>query len=72
MLPLTVGDTGEIGLELIQDTVEKIKMIQERIKFSKDEEQAYANQRKRKDLEFQVEDYVWIKVFPMKGVMRHG
>ncbi|XP_019107948.2 uncharacterized protein LOC109136367 [Beta vulgaris subsp. vulgaris] len=53
-----------IGPELIQETTEKVRLIQARIK-------NYAD-RRRRPLEFMVGDHVFLKVSPTKGVMRFG
>ncbi len=57
---------------MIHDTTEKIIVIQERIKATNNRQEAYANLKKRKGLNFQIGDYVWLKVSPMKGLVRFG
>ena len=42
-----VGDKALLGLELIQVTTEKIKLIQQRIKTTQSRQKSYANQRRR-------------------------
>ncbi|XP_075111798.1 uncharacterized protein LOC142181974 [Nicotiana tabacum] len=51
--------------------MEKVKIIQERLKASRSRQKAYADIRRRK-LEFQVDDWVFLRVSPMKGVMLFG
>ena len=51
--------------------MEKIKLIQERLKTAQSRQKSYSDMRRR-DLEFQVDDWVFLKVSPMKGVMRFG
>ena len=60
-----------LGPELVQDTVEKIKIIRERMKIAQSRQKNYADIRRR-PLEFQVGDHVFLKVFPTKGVKRFG
>ena len=58
-----------IGLELIQETTEKIGRIQEHIEVAQSRQKSYADQRRR-PLKFQVADKVFLKVSPIKGVRR--
>ena len=46
-------------------------MIQERLKATQSRQKSHAN-KKRRDIEFDVGDHVFIKVLPLKGVMRFG
>ncbi|KAL6145956.1 hypothetical protein ACLB2K_056639 [Fragaria x ananassa] len=59
------------GPEIIQDTNEKIKMIRDRLKAAQNRQKTYADNR-RKDLEFQVADRVFLKLSFWKGVVRFG
>nr|GEY78798.1 putative reverse transcriptase domain-containing protein [Tanacetum cinerariifolium] len=60
-----------IGLELVQETIEKISQIKDRLKAVRNRQKSYADKR-RKPLEFGVGDYVLLKVSPWKGVVRFG
>ncbi|GJX36267.1 putative reverse transcriptase domain-containing protein [Tanacetum coccineum] len=66
-----VGEGKLIGLELVQETTEKISQINDRLKAARDCQKSYADKR-RKPLEFSVGDYVLLKVSPWKGVVRFG
>ncbi|GKE45835.1 hypothetical protein Tco_1473119 [Tanacetum coccineum] len=57
--------------ELVQETIEKISQIKDRLKVARDRQKSYADKR-RKPLEFSVGDYVLLKVSPWKGVVRFG
>ncbi|GJT65124.1 putative reverse transcriptase domain-containing protein [Tanacetum coccineum] len=73
-LPIMWPEIGEgllIGLELVQETTEKISQIKDRLKVVRDHQKSYADKR-RKPLEFSVGDYVLLKVSPWKGVVRFG
>ena len=59
------------GLENIKDTAEKVSLIRKRLETIASKQKSYAN-LKRNDVEFQVGGYVFLKVSPMKGVMRFG
>ena len=60
-----------IGPELVKDMEEKVLIIKQRLKASSDRQRSYAN-LKRKDIEFEVEDKVFLKVSPWKKILRFG
>ena len=47
----------------------KVRLIRERLKTGNRQQKSYAENRKR-DLEFEVGDWVYLKILHMKGVMR--
>nr|GEV99617.1 putative reverse transcriptase domain-containing protein [Tanacetum cinerariifolium] len=66
-----VGEAQLTGLELIQETTEKIVLIKKRIQAAQDRQKSYAD-LKQKPMEFEVGDRVMLKVSPWKGVVRFG
>ncbi|KAJ0985781.1 hypothetical protein J5N97_004137 [Dioscorea zingiberensis] len=71
-IPLCWDEEGErqiLGPELVQQTSEQVKLIKERLRIAQDRQRGYANNRRR-DLEFEVGDRVYLKVSPWKGIMR--
>nr|GEX41715.1 hypothetical protein [Tanacetum cinerariifolium] len=60
-----------IGSKIIQETIEKIMQIKERLKTARDRQKSYADKR-RKPFEFSVGDHALLKVSPWKGVVRFG
>ncbi|RVW50103.1 Retrovirus-related Pol polyprotein from transposon gypsy [Vitis vinifera] len=64
-----VGEKKLLGPELVQLTVEKVSLIKERLKTAQSRQKSYADNRRR-DLEFEVGDHVFLKVSPMKSIMR--
>ncbi|GKE14075.1 putative reverse transcriptase domain-containing protein, partial [Tanacetum coccineum] len=66
-----VGEAQLTGLEMIQETTEKIVLIKQRIQAAQDRQKSYAD-LKRKPIEFEVRDRVMLKVSPCKGVVRFG
>ncbi|GKE20448.1 hypothetical protein Tco_1431960 [Tanacetum coccineum] len=56
-------------LELVQETIDKVVLIKEKLKAAKDRQKSYADNG-RKPLEFEVGDRVLLKVSPWKGVIR--
>ncbi|XP_019256269.1 PREDICTED: uncharacterized protein LOC109234655, partial [Nicotiana attenuata] len=65
------GEAELIGPDLVHQAMEKVKVIQERMKTAQSRQKSYADVRRR-GLEFQVDDWVFLRVSPMKGVMRFG
>ena len=59
------------GPDYVKETNDKITLIKERIKVSQDRQKSYADGR-RKPLEFKVGDLVFLKISPMRKVMRFG
>ena len=51
--------------------MEKVKVIQQRLEIAQSRHKSYADIRRR-GLEFSVGDWVFLKVSPMKRVMRFG
>ena len=60
-----------IAPELVKDTEEKVQIIQQRLKAASDRQRSYAN-LKRKDIEYEVGDKVFLKVSPWKKILRFG
>ncbi|GJR79591.1 putative reverse transcriptase domain-containing protein [Tanacetum coccineum] len=55
--------------ELVQETIDKVVLIKEKLKAARDSQKSYADNR-RKPLEFEVGDQVLLKVSPWKCVIR--
>ena len=64
-----IGERKLLGPELVQLTVEKVVLIKERLKAAQSKHKSYADNRRR-DLEFEVGDHDFLKVLPMKSMMR--
>nr|GFA86320.1 reverse transcriptase domain-containing protein [Tanacetum cinerariifolium] len=58
-----VDESQLIGLEIVQETTEKIMQIKERLKMTRDNQKSYADKR-RKPLESNVGDRMLLKVSP--------
>jgi hypothetical protein len=56
---------------MVKETEERVQRIIHNLKEAQAFQKSYADKR-RKSLYFQVEDYVYLKVSPMKGVSRFG
>lgn len=57
--------------ELIQITTDTLKVIKANLKQAQDRQKSYADTRRR-DLEFEVGDHVFLRVSPWKGILRFG
>ncbi|GJX01552.1 putative reverse transcriptase domain-containing protein [Tanacetum coccineum] len=66
-----VGEAQLTGQELIQEKMEKIVLIKQRMQAAQDRQKSYTD-RKRKPMEYEVGDRVMLKVSPWKGVVRFG
>ena len=69
--PICWNEVGERKLnseELIKVSTEKIQVVREKLKVAQDCQKSYADTR-RMDLEFKVDDMVFLKVAPWKGVI---
>ncbi|KZV39789.1 Retrotransposon protein, Ty3-gypsy subclass [Dorcoceras hygrometricum] len=64
-----VGERDSLGPDLVEQTVEYVRKIKERMKAAQSRQKSYAYIRRR-ELSFDVGDHVILKVAPMKGVMR--
>ena len=60
-----------IGPDLVKDTEEKVRIIQQRLKAVSDRQRSYAN-LKRRDIKYEVGDKVFLKVSPWKKILRFG
>ncbi|GJT89375.1 putative reverse transcriptase domain-containing protein [Tanacetum coccineum] len=73
-LPVLLAEIGKsslIGPELVQETTDKVVLIKEKLKATRDRQKSYVDNR-QKPLEFEVRDRVLLKVSPWKGVIRFG
>ena len=66
-----VGEAALIWLDSVLYAMEKVKPIRYRLKTAQSRQKSYTDIR-RKELEFQVDDWVFLKVSPMEGVMSFG
>ena len=60
-----------IGLDIVKDIEAKSQVIWKRLKVASDQQNPYAD-LKRKDIEYEVGDKVFLKVSPWRKVLRFG
>ena len=66
-----VGESSITGPDLIRDTSEKVSLIRQRLLMAQSRQKNYADVRRR-PLEFEVGDHVFLKVMLKRGVVRFG
>jgi hypothetical protein len=70
--PLFWSQTGEsqvFGLEVLKDAERQVLMIRENLKVAQSHLKSYTDKR-RGDLSFEVGNFVYLKVSPMRGTRR--
>ena len=70
--PLFWDQTGErqlFGTEVLNEAEEKVRAVRERLRIAQSRQKSYADNRRR-ELVFQVGDYVYLRVTPLRGVHR--
>ena len=66
-----VGESSITGPDLIRDTSEKVTLIRQCLLTTQSRQKSYVNVRRR-PIEFEVGDQVFLKVMPKRGVVRFG
>jgi hypothetical protein len=70
--PLFWSQTGEsqvFGPEVLKDAEKQVQIVRESLKVAQTQQKSYADKR-RSDLSFEVGDFVYLKVSPMRGTHR--
>ena len=62
-----VGDRGYFGPDFIKEAREQVSVIQSHLKAAQNRQKTYADKRRR-PLQFEVGDHVYLKVSLMRGV----
>jgi hypothetical protein len=65
------GEKQVFGPDILLGAEENIKMVRENLKIVQSRQRSYADTRRR-DLSFEVGDFVYLKVSPIRGVRRFG
>ncbi|XP_070046293.1 uncharacterized protein [Nicotiana tomentosiformis] len=65
------GETNLLGPDLVQEAMNKVQLIRQRLLTAQSRQKSYADKRRR-DLVFTIRDEVFLRVSPMKGMMRFG
>jgi hypothetical protein len=65
------GEKQVFGPDVLLEAEENIKMVRENLKIAQSRQRSYADTRRR-ELSFEVGDFVYLKVLPILGVRRFG
>jgi hypothetical protein len=71
--PLYWNQTREsqvFGPEILQEAEKKVQIVRENLKITQSRQKSYADNRRR-ELTFEVGDFVYLKVSPMRGMRRY-
>ena len=66
-----MGESFITGPDLIRDTSEKVILIRQCLLMAQSRQKSYADKRRR-PLEFEIGDHVFLKVMPKTGVVKFG
>ena len=66
-----VGDRQLFGPDLLKESVQRVKLIHDRLKEAQSKQKSYADS-KRKETVHEVGDRVYLRVSPLQGVKRFG
>jgi hypothetical protein len=70
--PLFWSEIGEwmvFGPNILQDAEKQVRMVRENLLIAQSRQKSYADHRRR-ELSFEVKDFVYLKVSPMRGLRR--
>ena len=65
------GERNFFGPDMVGEAEEQVQVIQNNLRIAQSRQKNYADKRRR-PLTFEVGDYVYLRVSPMKGVQRFG
>jgi hypothetical protein len=71
-IPLFRSQTRESQVfrpEVLKDVERQVQMVHESLKVAQSQQKSYADKRRR-DLSFEIGDFVYLKVSPMRGTQR--
>jgi hypothetical protein len=70
--PLFWSQTEEshvFGLEVLKDAEKQVQLVHESLKVAQSRQKSYVDKRRR-DLSFEIRDFVYLKVSPIRGIHR--
>jgi hypothetical protein len=65
------GERKIFGPDLVTEAEEKVKIIQNNIKVAQSRQKSYT-EKLRKPLQYEVGDFVYLRVSPTRGIQRFG
>jgi hypothetical protein len=70
--PLFWSETGErkiFGPNILQEAEKQVRMVRENLRIAQSRQKSYTDHRRR-ELSFEVGDFMYLKVSPMRGLCR--
>nr|ABB47442.1 retrotransposon protein, putative, Ty3-gypsy subclass [Oryza sativa Japonica Group] len=64
-----VGESQVFGTDILREAEAKVRTIRDNLKMAQSRQKSYADNRRR-DLEFAADDFVYVRVTPLRGVHR--
>ncbi|WVZ80011.1 hypothetical protein U9M48_027529 [Paspalum notatum var. saurae] len=64
-----IGEKQVFGPRIIEDAEQQLRIVRENLRVAQSRQKSYADVRRR-DLTFKVDDHVYLKVSPMRGIRR--
>jgi hypothetical protein len=64
-----MGESQVFGPEVLRDAERQVQMTRENVRIAQSPQKSYADKRRR-DLSFEVGDFIYLKVSPMRGTRR--
>lgn len=68
---MEAGERVLLGPDNVKETSARIELVRQRMRVAQERQKAYADKRRR-PVEFEVGDYVFLKVSPMRKLLRFG
>jgi hypothetical protein len=71
--PLFWSETGErkvFGPDILQEAEKRVRMVRENLRVTQSRQKSYVNHRRR-ELSFEVGDFIYLKVSSMRGLRRY-
>jgi hypothetical protein len=62
-----IGESQVFGIDVLRNAEDQVQVIQENLRVAQSRQKSYANNQRR-DMAFEVGDYVYLKVSPMRSV----
>jgi hypothetical protein len=64
-----MGERKVFGPDILEEAEKQVRMVRENLRVTQSRQKSYADHRKR-ELSFEVGDFVYLKVPPMRGLRR--
>jgi hypothetical protein len=69
LILIEAGERRVFGPNILQEVKKQVRMVKENLRVTRSRQNNYADHRRR-ELSFEVQDFVYLKVSPMRGLHR--